>query len=189
MNALILGGSRGIGKATSLLLQNNGWFVSAYGRLEYDVVNTAHSHIFKLMQDARVIGKYDAFVYSAGDLTVTGIDAFKYPLAFYCLITEQGYHLFNNGCKIIAISSVAAERPAKVNPHYASAKAALESYVRTLADSKMAKRSSWSVETIRFDLVHTAMLDKLPGPIDMTSREYITSEVAAQRIVVLLGVD
>lgn len=188
MNALILGGTSGIGLAITELLRSKGWTVVAYGRAQYDVRYPSNRDEYNLKQDAYKLGGYDAFIYCAGSLTEVGLMAFTYAFRFYDIPTKHS-SLFNHNCCIIAVSSVAVDRPAKVNPDYAAAKAALESYAITLKHSAIAKQRIWHVEIIRFDLVHTAMMSYLPTPIDMTNREYITPEVAAQRIVTLIGVD
>lgn len=168
-SALIVGGTRGVGRATAQLLLNRGWKVNAVGRTGFDI-HTTDPQRFK--------GNYDAFIFSAGDVQMTGSLAFDYPIAFY-EITQQ---MITN-CVIIAVSSVAADRPAKNFPHYAAAKAALESYARTLKFSNRAKQFNWRVETIRFDLVTTQMMDQLPASEKFEGREIIDPEEAARRIV------
>ena len=178
MNALIVGGTHGIGRATAYLLSSKGWNVVVYGRNDYNVLTPSNADHFRLKSDAHRIGGYDAFVYSAGDIEAIGVWAFQFPIVFYNLITNE-YGLFNDGCAILAISSVAAERPAKQYPHYAAAKAALESYVRTLADSELCAKHKWKVEYIRFDLVRTQMYAKLKNPVGQA----IYADAAAQDIV------
>jgi NAD(P)-dependent dehydrogenase (short-subunit alcohol dehydrogenase family) len=104
---------------------------------------------------------------------------------FYRLYLEG---VVGDGGVIVAVSSVAAERPAKVNAHYAAAKAALESYARTVADSDLAKQSKWRVEVIRFDLVDTDMLKALPAET-LIGRKVISAETAALRILTVMGGD
>lgn len=188
MNSLVLGGTSGIGLATTELLRSKGWSVIAYGRNQYDVRYPSNRDEYNLKQDAYKLGGYDAFVYCAGSLTEVGLSAFAFAMRFYDIPTKHS-SLFNHNCCIIAVSSVAVIKPAKVNPDYAAAKAALESYALTLKYSDIAKQRNWRVEVIMFDLVHTRMFDLLPKPIDMTNRVYITPEVAAQRIVTLIGVE
>mgnify|MGYP001573028121 FL=1 len=168
-SALIIGGTRGIGRATAQLLLSRGWKVNAVGRQGFDIHITDRS---------RFIGDYDAFIFSAGDVRVMGSLAFDYPIAFYQIAQSMSVN-----CIIIAISSVAADRPAKSNPHYAAAKAALESYARTLKFSSRATQFNWRVETIRFDLVRTEMLNQLPQSEKFEGREIIDPEEAARRIV------
>ena len=164
MNALIMGGTRGIGRATADLLESKGWNVVRYGRQDYDIRTPSNNDYFHLKSDARRVGGYDAFIYSAGDIMAVGVWAFQFPIVFYNLVANE-YGLFNEGCSILAVSSVAAERPAKQNPHYAAAKAALESYVRTLSYSEWCRGHKWKVEYIRFNLVKTQMYAKLNTPI------------------------
>jgi len=184
MNALIIGGSRGIGRATANLLTQNGWHVVAYGREQYDVRHTKNSNLFNLIHDADECGRYDAFVYCAGDLTVRGLDAFRFSMSFYSIVQEQGVKIFNEGCKILAVSSIAVDRPAKFNPDYAAAKAALDHYAMTLRHSALALKHNWHVSVIHFDLVDTSMLRPLyeQGRLDTSRREYIKPETAAERI-------
>ena len=188
MNALVLGGTHGIGLATTELLRSKQWDVIAYGHCHYNVCYPSLREEYTFKQDAYRLGGYDAFVYSAGSLTEVGLSAFSFATRFYDIMTRH-FTLFNPKCVVVAVSSVAAGRAAKVNPDYAANKAALESYARTLQDLNITKQRDWRIEVIRFDLVHTRMLDSLPKPIDMTNREYITPEVAAQRIMTLIGVD
>ena len=168
-SALIVGGTRGIGRATANLLLNRGWKVSAVGRKGFDIHVT---------NPQRFIGNYDAFIFCAGDVRVAGSLAFDYPIAFYQIAQYMPIN-----CIIIAISSVAADRSAKSNPHYAAAKAALESYARTLKFSSRATQFNWRVETIRFDLVTTQMMDQLPASEKFEGREIIDQEEEARRIV------
>lgn len=168
-SALIVGGTRGIGYTTAQLLLAKGWKVNAVGRAGFDI------HI---TDPRRFIGDYNALIFCAGDVQIRGSLAFDYPIAFY----EIALYMPIN-CIIIAISSVAASRPAKSNPHYAAAKAALESYATTLKFSNRAKQFNWRVETIRFDLVRTQMMDQLPSSEKFEGREIIDSEEAARRIV------
>ena len=182
MNALILGGTRGIGRAVAKLLDEHGWDVVAYGRHHFDICAVGAKHIYTLKHDADTGGCYDAFVYCAGDVTVTGERAFAYPIWFYRLTTDYT-HLWNNGCKIVVVSSVAVEKPARINPHYAAAKAALEHYALTVSGSDMAKKKHWRVEIVRFDLVGTDMLRQLPQPLDVSDRKYISAELAAAEII------
>lgn len=169
-SALIIGGTRGVGHATAQLLLAKGWKVNAVGRTGFDI-HTTDPRRFK-------VNNYDAFIFCAGDVRVRGSLAFDYPIAFY----EIAQHMITN-CIIIAVSSVAADRPAKSNPHYSAAKAALESYARTLKFSNRAKQFNWRVETIRFDLVTTQMMDQLPSSEKFDGREIIDPEEAARRIV------
>ncbi len=169
-NALIVGGTRGVGRATAQLLLNRGWKVNAVGREAFDI-HTADARRFK-------VNNYDAFIFCAGDVRERGSLAFDYPIAFY----EIAQQMITN-CIIIAVSSVAADRPAKSNPHYAAAKAALESYARTLKFSSRAAQFNWRVETVRFDLVRTEMLNQLPQSEKFEGREIIDPEEAARRIV------
>lgn len=168
--ALIIGGTRGIGLATTDLLRSKEWHVTALGKWGFDV-HTA--------DPKRFWGKgYDAFIFCAGDITCKGSSAFDFPIAFYEISQSMPAN-----CVIVAISSVGAERPAKFNPHYAAAKAALESYARTLKFSAHAKQFNWRVEIIRFDLVNTDMMTQLPLSEMWAGREVIQPEEAARRIV------
>jgi len=169
MKALIIGGTRGIGRATADVLRAQGWEVEAWGRKQWDI----HDRF-----DYPTPLPCDAFVYCAGDLNMLWREAFDFPQMFYALCLEN---IVNDNGVIIAVSSVAADRPAKVNPHYAAAKAALESYARTVADSDTAKAHGWRVEIVRFDLVQTDMLKQLP-PETLRGRTIITAEEAAQQI-------
>lgn len=171
-SALIVGGTRGIGRTTANLLLNKGWKVNAVGRQGFDIHVT---------DPQRFIGNYDVFIFSAGDVRVTGSLAFDYPIAFYQIAQYMPVN-----CIIIAISSVAAARPAKSSPHYAAAKAALESYATTLKFSSRATQFNWRVETIRFDLVETEMLAQLPQSERFEGREILQPEEAARRIFDLI---
>ena len=107
MNLLIIGGSRGIGHATADLFTQNGWQVVAYGREQYDVRYTKTDNLYNLIHDADECGGYDVFVYSAGDLLVRGIDAFRFSLSFYSIISDYGVRIFKRGCRIVAGKSEA----------------------------------------------------------------------------------
>lgn len=167
--ALIIGGTRGIGQATADVLRARGWRVETTGRKEFDVFD------YNIKLEWRSL---DVFVFCAGSINAREYNAFSFPLAFFKIAMSEVVK--PNGV-IVAVSSVAADRPAKVDPHYAAAKAALESYARTVADSDMAKAHGWRVEIIRFDLVQTDMLKQLP-PETLVGRTIITKEEAAQRI-------
>jgi len=172
--ALIIGGTRGIGAATAEALTARGWDVEAWGHVKFDV------HHFDFVND-----RYDALIFCAGDVLMRGSGAFDFPVTFYRVVTMN---CVNEGGTIVAVSSVAAERPAKFNAHYAAAKAALESYARTVADSDMAKEHQWRVEVIRFDLVDTDMYKQLP--LEMTMGwKVISAQEAANRILTLMGVE
>lgn len=177
MKALLIGGTRGIGAATAQLLRARGWEVEATGRHAFDV---HHPFAYRWWPI-----QFDALIFCAGDLLALGSFAFDFPLAFYNLACAE---VVKPDGWIVAVSSVAAERPAKVNAHYAAAKAALESYARTLADSDQAKRNGWCVEVIRFDLVDTDMLKSLPLDT-LTGRVIISAEAAGYRILTLMGVE
>lgn len=185
-SALIIGGTRGIGKATAEALLAEGWDVVVTGKRDLNVMQgSSRVNGFVATQGDRG-NLYDAIVYSAGDITAYNLNAMAFSVAFYRLIKAAPYddvpYILARGGVAIAISSVAADRPAKVNPHYAAAKAALESYARTLADSDEAKRNGWRIEVIRFDLVDTDMLKQLP-PETLTGRTIISAEEAASQIV------
>jgi len=180
-SALILGGTRGIGLALANLLRPS-WQVVALGRADFDILAPSNQHYFNLRQSGVALGGFDAFVYCAGDLSVTGLQAFAFPEAFHSIVRDHGAHLFKTGCKIIAISSVAAVNPAKLNPDYASAKAALEHYALTLFDSTIAKRKQWDIDFIRFNLVSTDMLKLIPADL-RAGRTIISPTEAAQQIL------
>lgn len=170
--ALIIGGSRGIGAALAQQLRAAGWDVVATGRQEYNVHDPHHGFD----------GLFHAYVFCAGSLVDKWHRAFDFPIEFFSLANE---HVLLPNAVVVAVSSVAADRPAKVNPHYAAAKAALESYARTLADSDEARRWGWRVETIRFDLVETDMLHQLP-PATLEGRRILSAQEAAGEIMDIL---
>ena len=185
MNALILGGTHGIGKAVFDLLATKEYHVIAYGRNDYNICDPSNGDYYRLKSDANRVGMYDAFVFCAADLNPRGILQFQFPLQFYNLIAGE-YGLFNNGCVIVAVSSMAAVRPAKLNPHYAASKAALESYVLTLQASELCQRRNWKVRLVRFDLVSgTRMYQQATENLSqdqLAERTIITTEQAAWRI-------
>ena len=183
MNALIIGGSRGIGAATAKLLASSGWLVIPYGSNEFDVVVKTASDRYRLLSDADRVGKYDALIYSAGSIMARGIYQFQFALTFYMLIEEYGARILNDGAVIVSVSSVAAGRPAKQNPDYAAAKAALESYALTLMYSDLAKQRNWEVRVIRFDLVQTDMYKQLIDPVG----KVISADEAAEKIVGIIN--
>ena len=169
MKALIIGGTRGIGKATAEQLRGTGWEVGASGKQHWDV----------RVDFCRALPTcYDA-VDCAGSLAEEWAPAFAFPMMFYRACLDA---IVSVGGVIVAVSSVAAARPAKVNAHYAAAKAALESYARTVADSDLAKVHGWRVEVVRFELVETDMLKQLPAET-LTGRTAISAEEAAKQIV------
>ena len=182
MKALIIGGTRGIGAATAEALTERGWDVTAWGRDAFNV----HDE-FDMSDEGfvSILPACDALIFSAGSIETVGSLAFDFPVSFYRIVKCQ---CVNDNGVIIAVSSVAADKPAKVNPHYAAAKAALESYARTVADSDMARAHKWRVEVIRFDLVQTEMLNVLPAD-SLTGRKVISAETAAAQILTLMGVE
>ena len=182
MNALIIGGSRGIGAATAKLLASSGWLVMPYGSADYDVVVKTTSDLWRLFSDADRVGKYDALIYCAGSIVLQGVYQFSYAMSFYQLIAEYGPRILNDGAAAIAISSVAAGRPARQNQDYAASKAALESYALTLAYSQQAIDRRWRIGTIRFDLVKTDMYKQLVDPVG----NLISAEEAAEKIVEII---
>lgn len=124
-------------------------------------------------------------MFSAGDLNIRGIDAFKYPMAFYNLVSDEN-GLLNKGCVIVAVGSVAATRPAKLNPHYAAAKSALVSYVLTLQHSDKCQRNRWAVREVRFDLVEGTDMYTIATahmtPEELSTRHVIKLDTAAWRV-------
>ncbi len=178
MNALIIGGTRGIGQATAQALRERGWEVEATGRHNFDV----HQASLDTRWDPF---HFDALIFCAGDLHSRGASAFDFPLAFYMLATRE---IVKEGGVLVAVSSVAAGQPAKVNPHYAAAKAALESYALTVAHGPQAEVFHWRVEVVRFDLVLTEMLLDLPQHT-LAGRKIIEPEAAALRILAVMGIE
>lgn len=123
----------------------------------------------------------DAFVFSAGSILDTYDDAFDFPLAFWYLISEDKIHFMDNAV-IVAVSSVAAGRPAEFNAHYGAAKAALEHYATTIQFSDKAALKRWKVYAPRFDIVTTDMSKLLPAD-SLIGRNVITPQEAAEHIV------
>jgi len=186
-NALILGGSRGIGRALYDMLSSTPeeWQTIALGHADYNILAPSNRAVFDLRQTALDLGGYDVFVYCAGDLTVTGLDAFRFAHEFYNIITSHGGMILRNGCKIVVVSSVAVANPAKLNPDYAAAKAALEHYAMTIASSQNAIRHGWTVQVRRFDLVATDMLKCIPADLK-AGRTIISATDAAKELYELL---
>lgn len=187
-NALIVGGTKGIGAKTSEFLSNGvtpsleKWNTIAWGRSTYDVQSPSNLAYYNIRTASRELGGFDAFIYCAGDLSIRGLNALRFATEFYEICDTHGPTIFNNDCTIIAVSSVAAIRPAKLNPYYASAKAALESFTRTIADTPVAKRKSWNVFFHRFDLVATDMMKSIPAD-QRIGRDIISVEEAARQLI------
>src|SRR3990167_10706747 len=108
MNALIIGGSRGIGAATATLLRRNGWQVDCIGRGQYDVTQPK-AWPAKMR---RIDGKLDALIYCAGEwLSGDATDAAwlrQYQLSviglFFVLCYTTTQLVRAHGC-VVAVSS------------------------------------------------------------------------------------
>lgn len=185
-NALILGGTRGIGQALyDLIYLNDNWHPVALGRSHYDILSPSNQAVYDLKHTALDLGGYDAFIYCAGDLCVTGLDAFRFPNEFYNIVTGFGPLIFKDQCRIIAVSSVAAGLPCRNNPDYGAAKSALEHYVMSLREWPVAKRKDWNINFWRFDLVMTDMMKFVPAD-QRAGRRIISPQEAAKELYDLL---
>ena len=176
--ALIIGGTKGIGRALSKRLADAGWEVAAYGTQNLDLSQPTTWHGLE--------GTYDFVCFCAG-----WIDPFPWDRKTWddhvrsyaihamgpvLLLAENRDH-FPWWTKVCFVSSVGAINDGIVDLAYGMAKAALDKAARALAEHE-----AWGVTLVRFDLVSTDTLYRLPTET-LHGRSVLSPEEAASQII------
>ena len=180
--ALIIGGTRGIGKALAERLRAGGWDVRATGSAMLDMTKPEQWPRALPLTDP-----YDLIVFSAGELNPAPWDIKQLgdlkrsyvihaagPVAF---LGRYGRELLGWWSKVVFISTVGAVNSGAVDIGYGMAKAALEKAVKALEEY-----TPWRITMVRFDLVDTNMIRLLPAD-SMHGRPILSVEEAAEEIV------
>ena len=175
--ALVVGGTRGIGRALATLLGERGWFVDAPGR---GGLNMLYPESWPL------VGAYDFVAFCAGALKPFPWDRkspqdyvdsyWVHALGPVAFLAGQKAH-FPWWCKVAFISSVGAINDGICDLGYGMAKAALDKAARALEEHE-----AWQVFLVRFDLVETDTFYQLPVET-LHGRPVLSPEEAARRIV------
>jgi len=189
-HALIVGGTRGIGKAIADRLNAEQWFVTATGRRQF--------YLDRPGTWGRFFGglpagyQFDLVVFSAGNLEPMEWNAkdwqdYEASYALHALGPVQllAYgkdSLFPWWMTVVFISTVGATNAGAVDLAYGMSKAALEKAARALGE-----HTSWKVISLQLDLVNTAMLKKLPVDT-LHGRRIMEPEEAAEIILRKAGV-
>ena len=177
--ALIIGGTRGIGAALAGLLSERGWDVEAWGRDDLDLRDWP-GFLLEL-------APLDFVCFCAGDLeplpwdrktSTAYIDSYLTHAAGPVLLLAANKNtVFPWWTKVCFVSSVGAINDGIVDLAYGMAKAALEKAAKALAEHE-----AWDVHLVRFDLVDTDTMYKLPTDT-LHGRPVLSAREAAEQIV------
>jgi len=180
--ALIIGGTKGIGKALTHELDKRGWVVESVGRKQVDLSWPTKWYKWKKRQ----LDRFNLVVFSAGHLEPGvwyGKKWLDYIYSYAVNALGPVYFLAHNDslltedCKVIFISSVGARNEGIADICYGMSKAALEKAAKALAAN-----TDWNIKVITFDLVDTDMMKLLPKDT-LEGRKPITARQAALRIL------
>jgi NAD(P)-dependent dehydrogenase (short-subunit alcohol dehydrogenase family) len=180
--ALVIGGTRGIGLALTWELIEQGWFVYAVGRSEFDIGRTDTWWDWTRTQKR----KYDLVVFAAGILDPEPWNKkmwsdYLYSYQVHALgpvyFLAHFNHLIAKDAKIVFITSTGATNEGIADLGYGASKAALDKMARALQAN-----TDFDIRLIRFDLVDTDMMKKLPKDT-LVGRKVISAEDAAMEIL------
>lgn len=181
-NALIIGGTRGIGKALAERLRAGGWDVRATGRATLDLLKPEEWERALPLTD-----QYDLLVFSAGELRpapwqIKTLDDLVrsyvvHAAAPVAMLAKYGDKLLGWWGKVVFISTVGAVNTGAVALDYGMSKAALEKAAKALEE-----HTPWRITVMRFDLVDTNMIRLLPDD-SMHGRPIISVAEAAEQII------
>lgn len=186
--ALVVGGTRGIGKALVSRLQDLGWTVVSTGHADLDLADPRGWDQF---MQGLLFQQFDFVCFCAGEIDAFPWDrksAEDYIRAYWIhalgpvMLLAQYPSRFPWWCKIAFVSSVGAVNDGIVDLGYGMAKAALDKAAKALA-----KRTAWGVYLIRLDLVSTDTMYRLPTE-SLHGRAAITPDDAAKQIMEECGI-
>lgn len=185
---IVTGASSGIGRETALKLSEQGAKCIIVGRREENLRNVlnsmkgeGHEMLVLDLNNPEVIadavknvvksyGKIDGLVYSAGVSgtrpiknvdkayleSVMNVNFYSY-IEFVRQISARTNH--NEGCRIVAVSSVGSRYPEKAMSAYAASKAAMDAATRSLAIELASK--GICLNTVRPGMIETEMTQKV----------------------------
>lgn len=159
---IVTGASSGIGRATAIMLSSFGASVILVGRNDEELLKTESmltgenhkSIVFDLCNLDKIEilysealahdgKKLSGLVYSAGVTSITPLRNLNYKIMddvmkinYYAFIEMVKYYSlkkYSQGGSIVAVSSIAAQRPGKCHAIYAASKAAIDISVRSLS--------------------------------------------------------
>jgi len=190
-HALVVGGTRGIGKALVERLIGMGWNVEATGRQQFDISKPSSWETWRLTLPADL--KFDLVIFSAGELTpypwrdkLLSDMLHSYavhaagPVCFLSWGERQG--IIPWWARVVFISTVGAINTGACDLGYGAAKAALEKTAKALKEN-----APWEITLIRLDLVNTRMLRQLPSET-LHGRPVLEPEEAAELILSEAGI-
>ena len=185
--ALVVGGTRGIGRAVGDALSQKGWWVDATGQLELDLADPKTWDPFFRFDSSP---QFDFVLFAAGDLrplpwarksTLDFLRSYLVHAVGPVRLLSQFRDRFPWWCKVCFVSSVGATNDGIVDLAYGMAKAALDKAARALAEHE-----AWDVHLVRFDLVDTDTMHRLPTET-LHGRRALSVDEAAQRILTECG--
>ena len=181
--ALIVGGSRGIGLSLTTLLKDRGWNVDAPPRAELDMTLP---DFWDAYFESASYPVYNFVCFCAGDLNPFPWDRkddeeydtsyWVHALGPLMLLARYKDSAFPWWTKVCFISSVGAINDGIVDLAYGMSKAALDKAAKALQEHE-----AWDVHLIRFDLVDTDILYRLPTDT-LHGRPVMTARQAAEQI-------
>lgn len=176
--ALVIGGTRGIGRALCNKLAALGWDVLSTGKSALDL---ERPETWPIEENG-----FDLVVFSAGELkpgkwdtkTIDDLgSSYRVHASGPVAFLAKYRRLFPWWAKVVFITSVGARNAGAVDIGYGMAKAALNKAALALAAEE-----SWRVTLVELDIVNTRMLGFLPTD-SLHGRRIIEPEEAADIII------